>query len=221
MVRWTGDARGLLRLGLVVALLALHALVHGAIEVRSWGAHGQRALLHGSRAHLGRGTTQGTVGARGLHALCTVGATWTRLATVLGAQLLSRGTLVPTLVARGRLSGSRGLSKATQFAGEGSLTGLEESKATRLAEARLRVQVLASGTTLLAVACGTSSSADSDSSTSSDVGTTETLRLTSLGLVVTLLARHASLVGGLVEGTNGAGHAVWHHHHLTNGTGVF
>lgn len=220
MVRRTGDARCLLRLGLIVTLLALDALVHRAIQVCSRGADRQRALLNGSRSHLRGGTSQGAVVASRLNALRSVRATWAGFATVLRSQLLSRRALIATLVPGCGLRRSRGLSQSAELTGEGALTWLEESKATRLAETGFGVQVLSGRAALFAVTGRTSASSYSHASTAGNVRATQALRLTSFGLVVSLRARHTSLVGGLKGSADGAWDAIGHHHNLPNGTGV-
>lgn len=80
-------ARGLLRVGLVGALLALHARVEGSVQVGAGQADWQRALLDGGGAQFGGGATGRTGLAGGVATLRPVGAARARLATTLGAQL--------------------------------------------------------------------------------------------------------------------------------------
>jgi hypothetical protein len=93
-----GHARGLLRVGLVGALLALHARVEGSVQVGAGQADRQRALFDGGGAQLGRGATRGTRLAGGVATLRPESAAGARLATSLGAELQTGRTLIATFL---------------------------------------------------------------------------------------------------------------------------
>jgi hypothetical protein len=86
-VGWAGHARGLLRVGLEGALLALHARVEGSVQIGAGQADRQRALLDGSGTQLGGGAAGGTRLAGGVATLRPESAAGARLATSLGAEL--------------------------------------------------------------------------------------------------------------------------------------
>lgn len=205
----------LLRLGLIEAFAALNAHVKCGIEIRSRRADWQCALLHRAGTHLGRGTTQWAGSARGLHTLQTVCATRTWFAASVGTQLLTRATLVAAFLACGGLGGSCSLSQAAQLAAEGTLVGLIETMTARAAQSRLSIEVLASWATLLTVGSRTSTWSGSYSRTSSYNRTLAALQLTRLRLVGATGAGNTSLVSTVIECSNGTGHTVGYHDHLT------
>lgn len=178
---------------MISALLALHALVEGGIQIRSGVAHGQRAFLDGSGSHIRRCPAEWTRLTCRLHALRSVRSPRARLAFSLDGQLLSRVALVAALLARHRLAGPCGLAKAAQQTREATLAGLIEPMAAAATKPSTVVVVLAGWATLLAVSCTSGARANRHARSTGYHRARAAFQLTRFTLVRTNWARDAFL----------------------------
>lgn len=205
-IRRTRYAEGLLWLGLIRSLLALHTLVECSIEIGAGLAHRQRTLLDRGGAHIWRGPADRTRLTGSLDSLCPVTSSRTWLALSFHGQLLPGPAFVPAFLPGHGFGRSRCFSQTTQQTGEAALVRLIESVAAASAEAGHVVVILSGWTTFLAISRATSTWAHCHAGTSSYHGAGTALQLTRLALVASDGTRETLLRFFVVERSHGTGH---------------
>ena len=210
-IRRARYAEGLLRLGLIGALLALHAFVQGAVQISPRFADGQRTLLYRRWSHVRGCSANGAGLARSLNALGPVTTSRAGLAFPLHGQLLPRAALVPALLPGHSFRRPRRFAEAAQQTGEASLVRLIETVAAASAQACQVVVVLACRATLLAVGCAACTRPHRHAWTAGYHGTGAALQLTRLALIASNRARYALLRFLVVERSHGARNCDWNY----------